>query len=59
MYAETSVAAWDAARAVRDAVDRAASLGAVFLGIADGFEPEPDPRLHRVTIDVSLWHVES
>ena len=57
VYAETAKAARDAADAMRDAIDRSAALGAVFTNVLTGFEP--DPRLYRVSMDVTFLHTES
>jgi hypothetical protein len=58
VYAASAKAAAEAATAMADAIDASAELGATFLNMSDAFEDQPDPRLYRVTMDVSLWHAE-
>lgn len=58
-YAATLKAARDVAKAVRDAVDANAGLGAVVVSEREDFEADIDPRLFKVSLDLSLWHVET
>lgn len=56
-WAETLDAARDLAGAMRAAIDAASGLGAHFQRFWTDFEDKP--RLYRVSMDVSLWVVET
>ena len=57
VWAETQLAARQAADALRDAIDTSADLGASLLSIFSDYEHET--RLYRFSLDFSLWHIES
>ena len=57
VWASTQKAAREAADAARDAIDASADLGSALLSVFTDYES--DTRLHRVSMDISLWHQES
>lgn len=59
VWASTQKAAREAADAVRDAIDASADLGSTLLSVSTDYEPDTKPALYRVSMDLSLWHLES